>query len=301
MKVKYEALKRTGETYTATGEFATKAELFALIKDRGETLISSEEVKALGLYKRMNSINIGKVKEVQKILFARNLSAMLDAGLPLSRSLAVIEKQAKKGKFKDIILDINSEVAVGTTFSDALAKHKKTFPPLFIAMVSAGEESGSMTSTLAQIADQMEGAYKLKKKVKGAMMYPGIIMSAMVLIGILMMIFVVPTLTAVFKDMAVDLPASTKLVIFISDTLKNNAIMTFVVLFALVGLFLWWIKTTKGNKIFMWVVMRLPVVGFIVREVNVSRVATTFGALLGSGVEITRALEITQDVVQNPY
>lgn len=301
MKIKYEAQKRSGETYSTTMEFASKADLFALIKDRGETLLSSEEVKGLGILKKLDSINIGGVSEEQKILFARNLGAMLEAGLPLSRGLAVIEKQAKKGKFKQIINDINTEISVGTTFSDALAKHAKTFPPLMIAMVSAGEESGTLTETLQQIADQMESSYKLKKKVKGAMMYPGIILSAMVIIGILMMIFVVPTLTQVFKDMEVDLPASTQIVIFISDTMKNNALLVFAGILVVIGAFLWWIKTRSGNRIFMWTVMRLPVIGYIVKEVNVARVATTFGSLLGSGVEVTRALEITKDVVQNPY
>jgi type IV pilus assembly protein PilC len=123
----------------------------------------------------------------------------------------------------------------------------------------------------------------------------------MILIGILMMIYVVPTLTQVFKDMEVDLPASTKLVILISDTLKNNAILTFIMIGVVVGAFIWLIKTPWGNRGFTWIVMRLPVVGFIVREVNVARIATTFGSLLGSGVEITRSLEITKDVVQNPH
>lgn len=301
MKIKYEAMKRGGQTYTATAEFASKQELFQMIKDRGETVLSTEEVRPLNFLKKLDSINIGGVKEEQKILFARNLSAMLDAGLPLSRALDVILKQAKKGVFKDVVQEINSEVSIGTSFSDALHKQEKHFPPLFIAMVAAGEESGSMTKTLSDIADQMEKSYKLKKKVKGAMMYPGVIVSAMILIGILMMIFVVPTLTAVFIDMNVDLPASTKAVIWVSDTLKANIFLTFGSLIAVVGLFVWWIKTPAGNRIFNWVVMRLPVVGFIVKEVNVSRIATTFGSLLGSGVEITRSLEITEDVIQNPY
>jgi type IV pilus assembly protein PilC len=301
MKIKYEALTRSGETYSTVGEFGSKAELFNFIKDRGDSLLSSEEVKRTGLLKKLDSINIGGVKAEQKILFARNLGAMLEAGLPLSRALDVIYKQAKKGKFKNVVASIREEISIGTSFSESLKKHQKVFSPLFIAMVSAGEESGSLTQTLAQIADQMEGSYKLKKKVKGAMMYPGIIVSAMILIGILMMIYVVPTLTQVFKDMEVDLPASTKLVILISDTLKNNAILTFIMIGVVVGAFIWLIKTPWGNRGFTWIVMRLPVVGFIVREVNVARIATTFGSLLGSGVEITRSLEITKDVVQNPH
>ena len=294
-------MNRSGETYTMTGEFASKQDLFHQVKERGETILSSEEVKKSGIFKKLNSINIGGVKEMDKILFARNLSAMLEAGLPLSRALSVIEKQAKKGKFKEVIQDISAEVAIGTSFSDTLAKHEKVFPSLFVAMVSAGEESGSLTQALAQVADQSENSYKLKKKVKGAMMYPGVIISAMILIGILMMIYVVPTLTQVFKDMAVDLPGSTKIVIFISDNLKAYALWVFLAMgIAIVG-FLSWIKTPRGGLIFMWVVMRLPVIGFIVREVNVARIATTFGSLLGTGVEITRSLEITEAVVQNPY
>ena len=132
-------------------------------------------------------------------------------------------------------------------------------------------------------------------------MYPGIIMSAMVIIGILMMIFVVPTLTATFKDLNVDLPTSTKIVILVSDTMKNHAILVLGGLAALIAAFIFWAKTKRGNRILMWVVMRLPVIGFIAREVNVSRVATTFGSLLGSGVEVMRSLEITEEVVQNPY
>src|SRR5690554_932512 len=198
MQFHYKALKPTGESYEATGEFDSKTQLFDSLKNRGETLLLSEEVKERNLFKKLGSINIGGVKEEQKILFARNMAAMIEAGLPMSRALGVIEKQAKKGKFKDIVAKIGEDVAVGQSLSNTLNDYPKTFPPLMVAMVRAGEESGSLVSSLNQVADQMERSYKLKKKVKGAMLYPGIIISAMVLIGILMMIFVVPTLTATF-------------------------------------------------------------------------------------------------------
>ena len=168
-------------------------------------------------------------------------------------------------------------------------------------MVKAGEESGKLSESLKIVADQMDGSYKLKKKIQGAMIYPGVIFSVMIIIGVLMMIFVVPSITATFKDLNIELPLLTRILLDTSDFLKNN---TLTVLFGVVLLFVAFylsFRSRVGGKIFDFIVLRLPVVGDLVRETNSARITRTISSLLSSGVSYTEAISITRDVVQNGY
>jgi type IV pilus assembly protein PilC len=297
----YKAVRTGGEVYEADIEVSSKEELFKQLKERGEELVFADEISGVGWFAKLKSIQIGGVKQDARIMFARNMAAMLEAGLPISRALNVIEKQTKKGKFKEVVATMHADINVGKAFSDALDDHPKVFSPLFVAMVRAGEESGTMVEALKQVADQTENAYKLKKKVKGAMLYPSIIISAMIIIAVLMLIFVVPTLTQTFKDLNVDLPMSTQIVIFISDFMKNHIILFLGGIAAIIFGIIAASRTSKGKRFLDWIILRIPIVGYIVREVNIARTSSTLSSLLGSGVEIVRSIEITKEVVQNSY
>ena len=168
-------------------------------------------------------------------------------------------------------------------------------------MVRAGEESGGLPNTLKEIAVNLEKSYNLKKKVKGAMMYPAVIMIVIVIVGILMMTFVVPTLAGTFKDLNVELPASTQLVISISDFFSNHFILavgTLITFFAGIVLIL---RSRRLAPIIDKAILRLPVIGNIAVQINAARTTRTLASLMGAGVEITRAIEITKDVVQNTH
>ncbi len=190
---------------------------------------------------------------------------------------------------------------LGEGLSDGMAKYPKVFSTLFVSMVRAGEESGKLAPSLTEIGSNLEKSYNLTRKVKGAMTYPTVIISAMFLIGILMMIYVVPTLTGTFKELNIELPASTKLVIWISDTLSSSPLLVFAALIGFVFLMRAFIRAERTQPFIDIFVLRLPVVGNIIREMNSARTARTLSSLLASGVDVTRALQITKDVVQNVH
>ena len=164
-------------------------------------------------------------------MFARNLGAMIKAGLSLTRAISVIGRQTKNVKMKKVLQSIENDLGGGNTLGSALSKFPEVFPQLFISMVGAGEESGDLSGSLKNISEQMERSNNLRKKIKGAMIYPSIIVVAMIIIGILMLIFVVPTLTSTFKELGAELPFSTQLIITISELFKEN---TFLMIFILV-------------------------------------------------------------------
>jgi len=212
-----------------------------------------------------------------------------------------MEKQAKKGKFQTVLQNINDQVSKGTALSDAMEDHPETFSNLFISMLRAGEESGNLSESLEIVGTQMEKTYLLKKKIKGAMMYPAVILVAMVIIAILMLVFIVPTLTATFTELNVDLPVTTQLIIGVSDFLRNNAIATLfgiVAFFVLGGMFL---KSKKGQRTLDFVLLHTPIISDITKKINAARTARTLSSLLSSGVEFTTAVGIAEDVMQNSY
>jgi len=236
-----------------------------------------------------------------KIIFASNLSSMISAGLTLSRSLEVLEKQTSAKYFKSVIKSLLQKTTTGSSFSEALNSFPDVFPPVFSAMVGAGEESGNLPSSLLIIKDQMNKTYELKRKIVGAMIYPTIIFLLIIVVGILMMIFMVPTLTATFKDLNVALPLSTRFIIAISDFLQNHYLIFLSTL--LVGfLFIFnWGRSLSGKKIIDYIVLRLPVFGNLVREYNSAVIMRTMSSLITAGVNMTESLEITEKVVQNAF
>ena len=281
------------------------ADKFALARDLkalGYTPLYAKEIasKKQGLKGfSFGSVFSGKVSLHEKIMFAKNLSGMISAGLPLSRALAVLEKQSTNKAFKRILSDMLRSVNEGSSLSQGMEKFPKIFSNLFVSMVRAGEESGNLANTLLETSGHLQKAYELIKKVKGAMVYPAVIISAMFLIGVLMFIYVVPTLTKTFQDLAVELPMSTRIIVFISDTLSNHlaifAALVAVLVFGGIGA----AKLKFIQRGFDRFSLKLPVVGVMVQEVNSARISRTLGSLLNSGVSMTKAISISADVVQN--
>lgn len=241
------------------------------------------------------------VKSTDKIQFAKNLGVMIEAGLPLTRALSVIERQTKNATFRNIIADLGASISKGGSLSSALEKHKKVFTSLFISMVKAGEESGSMTASLKTVGEQLEKSNGLTKKIRGAMIYPAVILVVMIAIGILMLIYVIPTLTAVFREMKVQLPLPTQIVIFISETLKNHPFILLTLLIIIVSSVMALVRTKRGQRLADTMVLRAPIISGIAKEINAARTARTFSSLLSAGVDFLVAVNITKDVVQNSY
>jgi len=302
MRFTYTAEKVGGEIYTGVAEAHDRFELYGIVRREGGKIVALAEDGAgnwLNL-KYWNS-KLTTVKQYNKILLARNLGAMLSAGLSLARALAVMERQTKNPKLAYVMTEVASDVRRGATLHEALAKFPHLFDNLFVSMVKAGEEGGSLPDSLSVVSDQMERMYQLKKKVRGALIYPAIIVIAIIGIGILMMIYVVPTLAQTFEEMNAELPASTQFVIAISNFLVEYTVLAVGGGIAFLATLYAAMRTPAGRRGADLVFIRMPLIGAMVREVNAARTSRTLASLLSSGVDVLSSLEITGEVVQNSY
>ncbi|PCI29932.1 hypothetical protein COB52_02035 [Candidatus Kaiserbacteria bacterium] len=300
MKFSYKA-ERDNQTYSGTMEASDRFEVYKQVRAEGGVIISvtSDSKKKWSL--RYWNTRLSTVKEHDKIVLASNLAAMLGAGLPISRALSVVERQAKNPKLKGIILEIRGDIQKGGTFHESLAKFPGVFSKLFAAMVRAGEESGTLHEALTSVAEQLEQSYQLKKKIKGALIYPTIILVAIVGIGFLMMTKVVPTLAKTFKEVGAELPASTQAIINLSDFLVDNTLAAVVMIVLFVVSIYSILRTEVGQRVRDKILLYTPLISDLVKEINSARTARTFASLLKAGVDIVTALKITGEVVQNHY
>ena len=302
MLFSYSAKSKTGEINEGVLEATDRFSLARDLRSRGYNPLSVSEKS--GNFSDKFSFFTGifsKIKVSEQIIFTKNLSGMIKAGLSLNRALSVLKKQTKNPRFSKILTSLSTDINSGETFSSALLKFPDVFSKLFISMVKAGEESGNLAGALSDIGLNLEKSNSLTKKIKGALIYPGVILSAMVIIGVLMFAFVVPTLASTFKSLGVTLPFATQVLIFMGNFFSKNLILTFVVIFcAGFGLYLLF-RAQFMAKYIDFVILKIPVVNNLTKELNTARTARTISSLLLSGVSITRAVEITEDVVQNVY
>jgi type IV pilus assembly protein PilC len=301
MLFRYKIIDSKGKQMEGTMEASDKFSLYHAIKKEGVTVVSTEEIKV----KRRFSLDavlgfLNGVRTHDKIVFAKNLSKMIEAGLPLTRALSIIGRQSK-GNFKEIVKKIEESISKGNTFSDSLKEYPKVFSNLFVSMVRAGEESGNISQALKNIGDQMEKNYLLNKKIRGAMMYPSVIICLIVVIGALMMIYMVPTLTSTFVGLGVKLPLSTRIIIAISNFLINYILFAIIGLVLLVLFIMAIFKTKEGKKLIDVFFIKAPIIGTMVKQIYSARTARTLSSLLSSGVDIVVAITSTREVLQNSY
>lgn len=298
----YTAEKSDGEIYKGVAEAKDRFELYTLVRREGGKIINVEEGRGDSVLKLSYwNARFSTIKEYDKILFTRNLGAMISAGLSLARALAVLERQTKNPRLAHTLSEIASNVRRGDTLHASLERFPRVFSRLMIAMVRAGEEGGDLPGALAVVSDQMERMNDLKKKIKGAMIYPCIILIAIAGIGVVMMIEVVPTLAGTFSEMGADLPAATRMVIGMSNFLVSNTLAALVLLVGSVVGFVMLVRTTVGARGVDWLLLQLPAIGMIVREINAARTARTLASLSTSGVDVLTSIEITREVVQNSF
>lgn len=243
----------------------------------------------------------GKVKAKTLTTFTRQLATLVDAGLPLLRGLRVLEKQEKNPTLKNIIAELALSIEGGSTFSEGLAQHPKVFNRLFVNMVKAGELGGVLEVVLARLSEFMEKAQKIKGKVIAAMFYPCAVLVVATAILMILMVLVVPKFKEVFAGMleGAQLPAFTRLVLGISEVIKDHilyALAGAVIVFVLFKLF---VRTKVGRRIFDKVKLKAPVFGPVVTKVAISRFTRTLGTLISSGVPILQALTIVKETSGN--
>jgi len=298
----YKALKKEdGTSYETTVEAKDRFEVYGIVRKEGGQIISVKEIKSGGAFVARANACLGKVKTTEKIMLMRNLGSMLEAGLTVSRALNVMERQTKNQKLQSVLADIKRAIEQGDDLNSSMAKQKKVFSPLMVAMVKSGEESGTLAEACHLVADQTERNDEMKKKVRGAMIYPGVILSVLFVVGILMMMYVVPSLAEAFESLDAELPTTTKIVLGISDFVVNYTLLVLLGIVVSIGLFMMTIRTKNGKYAIETIVLRIPVVGVLVKETNSARTTRTLSSLLTSGVHVIQALEITQEVIQNTH
>jgi type IV pilus assembly protein PilC len=296
---KYKAKDKDDNIYERTVDIKNRIDIYHLIREEGgHSIISIHEVRSFLDRFSLNRLFSG-IKIHQKITFAKNLGSMIEAGLPVTRALSVMSKQSKNKAFKHLLEELEEDISHGKTLSESLGKRPKTFSPLFVSMVRAGEESGSVSGSLGIIANQMEKAYLLTKKVRGALIYPSVILSVMVVIAILMLIYMVPTLTATFEGIGAELPLTTRILIALSNFLVTYTLAVLSAIILLIVSVIFFLRSKIGRSFVDTVSIRIPVIGEMVREVQVARTARTLSSLISAGVEIVVALDVTTEVLQN--
>lgn len=301
-KFKYKVRELSGEETSGEMEAADRFAVAADLRGQGKSVVSVEEA-AGGFTFDMETINVmlSKVKPQELIVFAHNLSAMMTAGLALSRAISIQERQTNNPALKKTLKTLIDEISKGSTLSAGMTKFPKVFSPIFVSMVRAGEESGGLSDALLIIGDQLEKSYLLKKKIKGAMIYPMVVIATLFIIGVLMFIYVVPTLAATFKELNTELPTSTKIIMWISDFLSTNLLLGIaVVIGAIIGIVMT-LRTKQGSRGLEFISFRLPLVKDLMRQSNSALMARTLSSLLSSGVDMLEAITITKDVLQNSY
>src|ERR1051325_5150699 len=283
------------------GFFPTKVREKAAKKKVGKKKGGEEKASATGGASRKMPFSIGGVKTKQLTAFTRQLSTLQDAGLPILRSLQILEQQQKPGLMKAIIGGVAADVEGGGSLSDSMASYPKAFDKLYVNMVNAGEAGGVLDLILARLADFMEKAQKLKKKVIGAMIYPAVVISIAVGIVSMIMIFVIPKFEQIFKDFKTELPPITKILLSVSRWFANDYGWAYV-LFAPIGLILIikLIRISQGGRYAVDLVkLKIPILGSILAKTAIARFTRTLGTLISAGVPILDALNITKETCGN--
>lgn len=301
----YRGTTKDGEKISETVEAVDKYAVYEIARTNGHIVssVAPANKNFLGNFLDVEKINffLSKVKQDELVMITRNLSSMLKAGLPLSRALSVIERQTKNPRVKGTIKKVRESISKGDPFHVGLQAFPETFSRLYVAMVRAGEESGSMVDALQTIAMQLERSSNLKKKIKGAMTYPIIVFSVMCIIGVLMMIYVVPTLTATFTSMNIQLPTATRIIIGLSNFFSNHGFIALAGFIGIVVGIMGIAKTRIGRQSLHYIYIHLPVIGTLVKQTNSAYTARTLSSLLSSGVDVINAINITEDVLQNVF
>lgn len=240
-----------------------------------------------------------KVTTKDVVIFTRQFATMIDAGLPLVQCLEILASQQENKTFKRILSSVKSSVEGGSTFADALKNHPKVFDALFVNLVHAGETGGILDTILRRLAGFLEKSEALKRKVKGAMIYPAVVITIATSVVVILLVFVIPVFKEMFEGAGQSLPGPTLMVLYMSEWLQKYIIHLLVILGILIFAFRKFYRTEKGRITVDSLALRSPIIGVLLRKVAVARFCSTLGTMISSGVPILDALEITAKTAGN--
>ncbi len=264
--------------------------------------MSSSKEKSISFEQKLNqwlADHLSRIPFVQKTLFIHNLSIMIKAGLSLVAALKVLVEQIEHRGLKKITREITEQVEKGREFSAVLVEYPRLLPNVYVCMIAAGETSGKLEEALSQVAEQMKKSHELTARIKGALIYPGVILVAMIGIGAEMMLFVLPKIIVMFDDFNTELPLPTRILIAVVDFSEDNALYILAGLVACVILCIWLMRKPTVRARVHRVTVRLPIAGRIIQQINLAQGTLTLSSLLRSSLPIVEAVRVTADVESN--
>jgi general secretion pathway protein F len=232
-------------------------------------------------------------------IFTRQLATLLRSGIPLAESLAALFEQTEHARLKIIVGEVRTAVNEGSSLGDALAKHPRVFDNLYVAMVRAGEVAGNLDQVLTRLSDFLENSQKIKGKVQTAMVYPVLMIGIGAVLMAILMIAVIPNITSMFKQSGKTLPLKTRFLIAFSDFIRDWILLLIPLSIIAIVLFYFWTQSAEGKVLWHRIVLKMPLVGRLVRKLNISRFARTLGTMLQAGVPMLRALDTAREIVGN--
>ena len=297
MKFQYQARTKTGEVKIGTiealnrnsaGEILKRKDLYVTFIEESKTPFYAFELKFLQ-----------GVRKKDIVIFSRQLAIMFKSKIPLVEILQTLSKQTRKPKLREVIFKINEEIEGGISLSKALATHPKVFSPFYINMVKSGEASGKLVDVFIYLADYMEKEQEFKSKIKGALIYPALIIFVFVSVVAVIIVFVIPQLTSILQESGQELHFLTKLVIWSSDFARSKGWIFLLVMIGLIIALFRWLKTDLGKKVFDKNVIKIPVMGGFLRKFYLARIALNLSTLISGGLPIATSLKVTGEVVGN--
>jgi type IV pilus assembly protein PilC len=288
----FKALDLSGSPTKGEMEASDKQAVASQLRTKGLIVVDIEEqqpANAGDILARFKGI-----KADELVVASRQLATMVQSGMSLLRALYVIEEQTENEKLRDIWIEIRKDVEAGLALSDALKRHPDAFNDLYIAMVQAGETGGILDQTLVRVATQLEKDAALKRQIKAAMMYPSLIGGFALLVLFALVAFLVPVFEKIFKDFGGDLPAITKVTVWLSNMVTQRWYLMFAVVFAAIWLFRLWKNSERGRMQWDRLKLKFPMkIGDIVQKVALARFSRTFSGLIAAGVPMLEAIDIT--------
>ncbi|EKE25766.1 MAG: pilin biogenesis protein [uncultured bacterium] len=301
MKFSFQAKNADGEIKEGKVEATNSDAAVAMLQERGLVpLIMEKEVETLGILKDLQHIWDG-VSLRDLSVFYRQLATLIDAKVSIVSALKAVGDQSSNVYLGMVIKEMVNDIEDGVTFSESMSKHPEVFATLAVSMVKAGELSGNLQRSISFLAENAEKNYDLNAKVRGALFYPGFILSAAVIIGFFVFTVVLPKLTGIFKDFEVDIPWYTRVFMFLGDFMSSYWWVVALALIIIVGSFFYYIKTEDGRKEWDIIKMKIPVIGNLFQYVYLARFSENLAVLLDGGIPIVRSLAIVSEVVDSTY
>jgi type IV pilus assembly protein PilC len=297
-RFKYSARDAKGKPVTGEVEAKDPQAVADILHDRGLLVVSVKEATGFNLEK-LNEINIGGVPMKDKVVFMRQMSTMVGAGLPLSRSLEIMTQQTANPLFKRVLKNVLDSVQSGKTLADSFRQEEEVFDNITINLIEAGEESGNLEIVLEKLATELEEKDALTSKIKSAMIYPAIILVIIVAVIVLMMFVLVPAMADIYEDFDAELPFITRFLMSMSEFFINYwwALIVGGLVIFIGGKF--YLDSPGGKRTFDKIVLKIPVIGEIVAKMQISQFTRILSLLLGSGLSIIKAIELTADSLSN--